>query len=140
MRYLIGLVMLAAGCGGSDDPDAGAVECEQSDRSGTYFIEYETVSGNCGDLPSALGRLDDANALPDGCSFDAMDRWSDGDCKLERAYTCPGESGGTIVATAVSTQQDDSGDNITGTATMTLRDADGATVCVGTYRFKATRQ
>lgn len=145
MTRLIGLGLLAFGCSATDPASERQepLSCAKTDRTGTYFVTYTTVSGDCGDIPDGLGRLDDAEALPDICALDAADRWSDGDCKLERAYSCleagigPGVQSHTI---AVTTQDDDSGARITGTITMRITDPSGVQLCNGTYQLSAVRQ
>lgn len=139
---LMACAALTGGCSSGDDEEE-SFTCEKTDRSGTYFVEYETVDGNCGDIPSSVGRLDDATALPDTCAFDAPDRWSDGDCKLERAYSCEEnaiEPGATSTTVAVTEQRDAAGDMLAGTLTMTVKGGDGGFICSGTYRFSASRQ
>lgn len=142
MRLLwIVCVCALAGCGG-DDGEA-ALECSRSDRGGTYLLEYSERSGDCGPLPDALSRLDDAEAVGEGCRLDAPDRWSADSCRLERAYTCeePGVGPGvTSSSVAVTEQRDGSGDRLTGLLTIRLRDADGRVLCSGTYDVTATRQ
>jgi len=140
MRLLwIVCVCALAGCGG-DDGEA-ALECSRGDRWGTYLLEYSERSGDCGPLPDALSRLDDEDAMGDGCELDAPDRWSADSCRLERAYTCedPG-IGVTGTFVAVTEQRDGSGARLTGLLTVRLRDADGRVLCSGTYDVTATRQ
>lgn len=137
MRYLVILGTLVLGCG--SDAEAGAVTCERSDRSGTYLLSYETLGGTCGDLTSVVGRLDEA-PLPDDCVSNAQDRWSEGDCKVERAFTCEVEPGQFVSYIAVSEQVDSEGDELTGTMTVILKDSTGAEICGGTYRLRAVRQ
>lgn len=141
--FLAGLAVLCAACGSGDDDGGGAITCAPEERTGTYRLRYTTLDGNCGDVPESIGRLDNAAAeLGDGCTFDAEDRWTENDCKLERAFTCPAESIGPGMKTrtvAVSTQEDDSGAHLTGTTTVTVLQANGQVACVGTYELNATR-
>ena len=47
-RYLSGLIIsVLAACSG------GGHGNNPTDREGTYFIEWETLDGNCGDIPSS---------------------------------------------------------------------------------------
>jgi hypothetical protein len=134
------LLLVLPACGGDGD---AATACERSDRSGTYLMQFSERSGDCGPIPEQLGRLDDAEALLDGCALDAPDRWTEGDCKLERAYTCAEdgiEQGASSSWVAVTTQADDSGSRIIGTVTVRISDAGGAQLCRGTYEFSASRQ
>jgi hypothetical protein len=140
MKYLAILGLLVSGCGGSDDEP---VECSRTDRSGTYLVQMTETSGNCGPIPDQLGRLDDAEALPAVCAHDAADRWSDGDCKFERAYSCLEDGVGpgyTSSSVAVTEQQDSDGGSFTGLVTITVFDAAGAVACKSTYELTATRQ
>lgn len=138
LSALLLLVLPACGDGGD-----AATACDRSDRSGTYLLQFTERSGDCGPIPEQLGRLDDAEALLEECALDAPDRWTEGDCKLERAYTCaedgiePGASSSWV---AVTTQADDSGSRITGTVTVRVSDARGVQLCRGTYGFEASRQ
>lgn len=142
MRYLIGLVILATACGGSDGGDpAEAVTCEKTDRSGTYWAEFETLSGTCPDQSAGLIRLDaDAGAA---CVLASPETWSDAECTLETEFSCPFdelEPGATVRTVAITTQQDSAGDEIVGTMTMTVLGSDGAIVCSGSFRMTAARQ
>lgn len=134
------LLALAVGCGG--EGEAGFT-CSAAERSGTYLMTFSERSGDCGPIPEQLGRLDDAEALPEECTLDAPDRWSEGECKLERAYTCEEdgiEPGATSSWIAVTSQADDSASRITGTVTVRILGADGVQLCRSTYGFSASRQ
>lgn len=141
MKGCAALLVCAVGCGGSDGESS--FTCSPAERSGTYLLTYTERSGDCGPIPEQLGRLDDAEALPEECMLDAADRWSEDACKLERAYTCaedgvePGASGSWV---AVTTQADDSGGRITGTVTVRILGADGVQLCRSTYDITASRQ
>lgn len=147
---LILTAALTIGCYGSnggsddDDPGSGSASCSQSDRVGTYLLEYYETSGDCGPIPSTLTRLDGGSGVPDGCSLDAADRWSANDCKLERAYTCNLQTadGTPIVASyvAIAEQQDDDAESIGGIITITVTNSAGAFVCASTYEIAAERQ
>ena len=144
MRKIIMLCFLAVGCGGSEQEDGGPITCDPANRQGSYLMSFETLSGNCGEQASALVRLDaDVDPFAGGCEPLASDRWSDGNCTLERRARCPFEEfapGATIESTMISTQQDAAGEVITGTLTMTLKNATGQIVCFGTYGVDAVRQ
>lgn len=135
-------MLLLLGCSGSGEDDE-SFTCAQTDRQGTYLVQLTELSGDCGPIPEQLGRLDDPTALPNTCSLDAPDRWSNGDCKLERSYSCeePGIGAGVTSQTiAVTDQADDSGSHITGTVTLRVLDVDGTQLCRSTYDFDAIRQ
>ncbi len=147
---LLGIAILVGACssdGDSGDGDGGGdtpIECSAADRTGTYLMRYETLSGTCGDIPESIGRLENAaQELAEGCVFNADDRWTDDDCKLERAITCPFPeacAGCTLRGVAVTTQQTEDGSLITGTTTVTALDSDGTLGCTGTYRIRGERQ
>jgi hypothetical protein len=135
---LIGL--LALGCSGAEDEP---VECAQTDRSGTYLFQHSETSGNCGAIPDQLGQLDASAAVAPACTLDAPDRWTEADCKLERAYTCAEEGigpGWYSTGVGVTEQQDSAGDTIAGLFTLTVYDASGLVQCKSTYELTATRQ
>jgi hypothetical protein len=142
-RIAILLALLTA-CGSTDDGGgtrARATSCDPADRQGTYFATFENLSGTCGEQTSALIRLDaDADITASGCVLLAEDRWSDGNCTLERSSLCPLDLGRTVESTIISTQEDAAGDTITGTMTIDVEEADGFPVCFGTYRLTAVRQ
>jgi hypothetical protein len=120
-RIAILLALLTA-CGSTDDGGgtrARATSCDPADRQGTYFATFENLSG---------------------CVLLAEDRWSDGNCTLERSSLCPLDLGRTVESTIISTQEDAAGDTITGTMTIDVEEADGFPVCFGTYRLTAVRQ
>lgn len=130
------LVLLGCSAGGESGL---AITCSAADRTGTYLQRFETLSGDCGDIPEALGRVD--AGLPATCTLDAPDRLSEGECKLERAYTCQADAAGaTAKYVAVSTQEADDGSRLVGTLSVRGLNADGTLACSGTYRITATRQ
>jgi hypothetical protein len=139
LRILALIATGLLGCGGEDDE----ISCSSDERSGTYLSTFTEQSGNCGPIPEQLGRLDDAEALPDTCALDAEDRWSEAECKLERAFTCeePGVGEGVTAAyVAVTEQTDEDGGSLTGTLTVTVFEPDGSVMCKSTYRTTIERQ
>lgn len=142
-KFILGLGLLLGACSGSDGGSSAPIECAQTDRVGTYLSHLvERDGGKCGPIADALGRID-SEELPAGCSFDAPDRWSEGDCKLERAYSCdePGIGAGyTSKSVAVTRQQASDGSKITGTVTITILEPNGTVGCASTYDLTATRQ
>ncbi len=136
---IAGIIFLLAltACGSSDDDDSFI--CSPSDRSGTYFADFETVDGNCPDQNSALIRLDGSLEVAPGCTVLAPPTWSDGECKLETSQYCAIDATLNVEATGISTQQDETGELITGLLFLTIDD--GANIlCSGTFRVTATRQ
>ena len=147
VALLTGLVVALAGCTVSapddddDDDDDDQIECSSTDRIGTYLLETPERDGTCGAIPSQVGRVEDPTALPVGCVLDAPDRWSDGGCSLERAYTCTDAPNNLITSwTGITTQQDSNGDLVTGVLSVRATELDGTFVCSSTYGFRAERQ
>lgn len=139
-RFLLIAALATVGCGGSDEPGE-AVTCEQSDRSGTYWAEFETLSGSCPDQNAGLIRLGETGMIGTECEQTAEPQWSDGDCTLETAVRCVIGTDALVESITITTQQDAAGDSITGTMTFTGYDlATGSLVCSGSYRMTATRQ
>jgi hypothetical protein len=144
MRYRVITIGLASAllgaCGGADDP----ITCSPSERAGTYLLTYETLSGNCGNLPQTVVRLEGPDqGLIEGCALDVPDRWSEDGCKVERAFTClepAAGDGATSEFVGVTTQETDDGSRISGTMTARLFASDGSQTCLGTYRLAYERQ
>jgi hypothetical protein len=137
--FLCGL--LACGCSSGNDDDEDFTCDVVADRDGTYWAEYEMLSGSCGDQEPGLIRLDGTAETPAGCVELSPAETSDAGCTLEVRRLCDASQlapGVEIEVTGITTQQDEAGDVITGTMTMTIRDASG-TVCSGSYRMTATR-
>lgn len=135
MRIAI-LILGLTGCGG-DDRD-GPNGCDPSKRDGTYLAEFTTVSGNCGDVPSQVLRLNGMSTeLAAGCELLQPDVWRNEGCTVERTSRCVTDQGVIVKTTGLTTQEDADGDVLTGTATVELS---GTASCVGTYRVKYTRQ
>jgi hypothetical protein len=96
-------------------------------------------SGDCGAVPDQVVRIDYTPDPGPGCVALATDRWSEGDCKLERSQRCTVTDGSVLDFTAVTTQEDPDGARLTGIATLHLVTVNGQT-CTGTYDLVATRQ
>jgi hypothetical protein len=141
MRLAYGAVSMALlACSGMAPPTS----CKASDRTGTYLtVATERPGGSCGAVPDALGRLTDS--LPDPwdprCTI-TSERWSEGDCKLERTIECVFEGDGLrTTGVGVTDQVMQDGSHLEGLMTQTAYDlATGATVCVSSYDIAATRQ
>ncbi len=106
---------------------------------GTYRLTYVEQAGDCGPIDSQLVSF---NPAPDGttpaaagCTLNS-ERWSEGDCKLERDTTCSTPSG-SVHTIAVSHALSADAAEITGTASFTIG---GRYPCNGTYALDATRQ
>lgn len=140
MKHCVLLAMLGAvACGSSDAPTPGVdFTCHQSDRTGTYLSHFTERSGDCGPIPDVVGRID-GPLIGGTCTNPAPDRWSDGDCKLERTLHCVANDGSIIDGQGVTTQQTPDGSHITGVFTATIAQP-GQPVCTSTYDLDQTRQ
>lgn len=136
MRIFCGLTIVFLGCG-SDDK--AGFECSRGDREGMYFFQYDTVSGDCGDMPDQVGVIGGSD---DGTCDVLSEDWSDDNCNLDRSVICELTSeDATMRIDGTTTQEDESGDVITGLLTITFRDLyTNAYICSGTYRMVAERQ
>jgi hypothetical protein len=137
---IIALWTTACSSGTDDQPS-----CSRTDRTGTYlqhFVEHD--GGTCGTIPDELSTISGAGSgAGPGCSLDAPDRWSDGDCSLERNYTCPVDTvcvGCKVKFTAITHEGDDGGARLIGTIGLTGINPDGSIGCVSVYDLTATRQ
>lgn len=108
-------------------------------RDGTYVQRSTRRSGDCGDLPEQVVRIDDPHGLPANCALDAADEVSADQCKLSRSYTCTFDDGGSGSLTAI-TSEHDGGETVSGVLSMRLYDAAGGVRCVGSYDTTFTRQ
>lgn len=128
IAVFIAFAGLAAGCG---------APCGMENRSGTYLVEYDEQSGDCGPLTDEVGRVGGGGS--DSCVTNYEDL-SDDMCRLELDQTCTFTDGSTMSVTAVTTEAEGSeGEELTGTFNITLRDSQGAYVCKSLYGVKATR-
>ena len=131
--------LLAMGCSSADGGEQAPAACQKTDRSGTYRQSFTTQAGDCGDLDDAIVSFD-APAPPAGggsCTV-TSERWSEGDCKLERTMACV-TSTGRSTGTFVSRQQTANGSTITGLGTISIRLNSGS-ACTGTYAITAVLQ
>jgi hypothetical protein len=134
---VLALVLVFAGCAGSDDEDRPS-SCQRTDRSGTYLAHFETLSGTCGDLPDSVLSLTAPTSNASQQCVREQETWSERDCKLESVTICTTDTG-SVRNTMVSRVERAGGAVLTGTATnqISLKDGSG---CVGTYRLTMTRQ
>jgi hypothetical protein len=117
---------------GDDEPFV----CEPEDREGTFLLSFAVMKGDCGYFADQRVKVEDVDALPDGCKFDAPDEWAENDCKLRRYYTCVTDLG-TSKWTAVTEQHDEDATVLTGVVTVKLT---GEQPCMGTYSVRYDRQ
>jgi len=131
---ILSLLLALTACG---PPDS----CDPAKRSGTYELESDEISGDCGPLDTTLVRLEPgADPGSNGCSLLAADRLSEGNCTLERSIACPSGTGNRILATAITTQMDDSGDVIEGKINYIIEDNSGRQLCHSLYDVIFERQ
>lgn len=139
MMRRIAPVFAFAMLGACEDDD---FECSLQDRNGSYLFSYVELSGNCGPIGAAVGRIDNSAPVM-GCTLEVADVVSEDACKLERTIICEAPSlgaGFTTKTVAVSEQQDENAELITGTFSIFVRDAAGVQVCGSTYDVEAERQ
>jgi hypothetical protein len=159
IRSLIALLTTVAhlGCGGTEAPAAQAPKpapaetsgttatkakpkCSKAVRNGTYKVQLQGLSSNCDAIADYGEELKDGIAtLGKDCDFDKPDKWTDGDCTLERAYTCKETNGTSTRTILVSTQDEPDGSILAGILSIRKLDKSGSESCQGTYRFIASR-
>lgn len=137
------------GCASSDDGPAQPSSCDPAQRGGTYRLKMTTQSGNCGDVPESIVSFAPTDPLADGCTFITPDRYSEGNCKLERSFECvaqiddPAAYGGKSTRTTrtvgFSRQMTADGSRIEGVMTTSVSGT-SAGPCTGTYGLSAVRQ
>jgi hypothetical protein len=140
--FSVFVIFCAIGCGPEDDTGDDGFECSRKDRTGTYLVSFETISGNCGDQDSGVIQLDGGNSEPGaGCVYN-YSKWSDGDCSFESSTTCELPSDNlTMTVVGKTDQENRDGSVLTGVITMTVRYLDTNTLaCSGTYESTAVRQ
>lgn len=118
-------------------------DCEKSDRSGTYYVTYEEISGDCGPIDSGYIKFVDGESVEDGlvgCS--STREWSSDECTLESSGGCPDYENGLAIGVAgETTQEDDDGDKISGTFSLAIGDLDtGADLCASRYEVHYEKQ
>jgi hypothetical protein len=135
VRFFLALILVGCSSPSNNDP----VTCEPTDRSGSYWAEFKTLSGDCGPQNASLVQLGGSGSSD--CVEESPARWSDADCTLETKGTCPvdGVPGAYVTTTAITTQQDSAGDVIDGTITLTLKQG-GSILCNGSYSVHMVRQ
>lgn len=124
---LILCVSAISGCG---------TDCEKSDRSGTYYVAYNEVSGDCGPIDDTYIEFEDGEAVGvdiTGCS--STNTWSSDACSVETTGSCADYENGLAIGVAgETTQEDDDGDKISGTLSIAIKDLNtGADLCASSY-------
>ena len=135
------LVLALAGCTSGSTSSALPTSCKQTDRVGTYRLTYVEQSGDCGPIDSQLVSFNPGEpggmGAGAGCTLNS-ERWSEGDCKLERDITCPVAGGGTVRFVGVTRAQTSNSSELAGPATLTIYTPKVS--CTGTYALDAVRQ
>lgn len=143
MRSLCVVVLLCvAGCTNSVASTPAPTSCNPDDRVGTYRVTFVTQGGNCGDTDSQLISLNPSTPGPtsstNGCVVNS-ERFSDGNCKLERDVTCPPTTGSGSTRTVMVTRaQTADASELSGVATITVSTPSFS--CSGTYAVDFVRQ
>jgi len=127
MRRLLP-VLLALSCASEDPGETTPTECNRNARRGTYLVQYELQSGNCGPIPDELVLLPD-NDAPDGCEV-TSEIWRENNCRQDLRVEC---DDGTEL-TGYTTARDERADRITGKISV------NGTGCRGTYGVTFTRE
>lgn len=130
---LLGALALFA-CSSSDQEPPVPTSCKKTDRHGTYLESFQTLSGDCGDIPSMLISFDSVSAQAKSTCILESGIWSENDCKYEATVSCKLDNGDTLELTEVSHQKTVDGSVLDGTMTA------GTRSCLGTYSLTARRQ
>jgi hypothetical protein len=124
----------------STSKDDAGPKCSKSTRNGTYKVQLQGLSSNCQKVADYEEQLKDGIAdLSKDCEFDKPDKWTHGNCTLERAYTCKESSGGSTRTILVSTQDGEDGAILVGILSIRKLDKSGSESCQGTYKLIASR-
>lgn len=124
----------ASGCG---DEDSAPSSCDPSAAVGTYWIDWTTIAGNCGDISPGLIFVSSTPTVT--CMLLEPDRTSENGCKNEAHFRCAYEDGSEGEFVSVLRMLDSNGDALSGTVTVLMESAFGNT-CNGSYRVTYVRQ
>lgn len=117
-----------------------ANQCAKGNRTGNYHVQLQGISSTCKQVTEYEEQLKDGVApLGADCVFDRPDKWSGDKCKLERAFSCKTEGGGSTRTILVSSQHSDDGSLLVGILSIRQLDKSGAERCQGTFKFIASR-
>lgn len=119
----------------------GDVECSKEDRTGTYFLTFQTIDGTCPDQQSAVVSGSTSSPTPADCEK-SNETWSEDECDYSVNLFCIFSADDlNMLSVSQTTQEDSDGDHLTGIMTMTIRQhSTGAFVCSGSYEMDAQRQ
>ncbi|HMJ16344.1 MAG TPA: hypothetical protein VK524_33250 [Polyangiaceae bacterium] len=117
------------------EPAASFEDCEFGSLTGSWRIEYQQQSGNCGQVPTQTGLLDE-ESLATGCQIDSSNVSPDR-CQLDMVARCPtsdqlGTQTWQLRMRHVAT------DELNGTGTLQINYVTGA--CQSAYAIKATKK
>lgn len=135
---MVVLAGMSAACTHTVEHAAPPASCNPDDRTGTYRVTYVEQSGTCGPVDTQLVSFNPgpgAQSAGKGCTLNS-ERWSEGNCKLERDVSCSTPTG-TVRTIAVTRAETANGSELSGTASFQI---DGQYPCNGTYGIDAVRQ
>ncbi len=135
------ILLLVCGCGSTQpgSVESPLTKCDPRMRAGTYWMEFETISGDCGDQASGLISMDSAGSGDDADHCVAVrGSVSTNGCRIDSQVRCT-PAGAQTDITEYTVQQTANGSRLEGEMTMTGRGADGSS-CNGSYRISMTRR
>jgi hypothetical protein len=130
-------VLLGCGDDSSGNGGSGATpaNCDPSQRTGTYLVQFTTVSGDCGTIASGLVMF--GGSTPgETCTLDDQTIDASG-CKIDSTVECTAT--GNISLSEVSALAQDTADGSKLSGEITI-DQTAPTACYGTYDVTYTRQ
>lgn len=137
-------VLMAAtlfACSGETGTPSPPSSCDRAARAGTYLVTLTERNGTCGTVEARLISFDPAAVPGDvGCTL-SVDKWSEGDCKNERTFTCTiqGQNGPvTNNSTSVTRATTADAARIEGIVTTSIESS--SDFCNSTYDYLAVRQ
>jgi hypothetical protein len=115
------------------------VNCDTTDRQGTYYVNYTIKSGNCGTIKSEVAyfQFDGSyhTTYPNSTECRAYYDYavSNHECRVTNTLKCYTEDGKTAKFVFSSNQLNNQGSKLKGTMKLNLLDASGSLLCSGTY-------
>jgi hypothetical protein len=143
--WMMVVAMATVACSSSSEDEAkplgsGNGQCAQRD-SGSYVVKYAVRSGNCGEAAETVLNPGPQPTEPKAPCTGSITYAAD-NCEVAYSSTCPGDSvqkGATITVNGNSKWSTDA---TTGSAveSWSIVDADGQSLCQGTYDVTITKQ